>query len=323
LLAKMLHEAERRERMIPVLVDCYGVLSLADVTIRIERAYAAQLKGKLRERVDRLLAATGLGLSLGAYGISVKLQVERKADPLPALHALLDLPLRLVNGGNRALIAFDEFQDVANVPQLDALLRGHLQHHGDVAAYIFAGSEPGLMRQLFETKAKPLYGQAEPLRLDRLATADLADYISDRFAATKRAVAGVLTALLDTAHGHPQRAMLLAHRLWEQVPPGSPATSDDWRAALARTKVDTAPEFDALWRSLTLVEQKTIRAIEETDGTLYRPRVLQQLRLAKASAHKAAANLRARGEIERVDDRYRLVDPLFAHWIREMRRRDE
>jgi hypothetical protein len=48
--------------------------------------------------------------------------------------------------------------------------------------------------------------------------------------------------------------MLLAHRLWEQVPAGSPPTSDDWRAALARTKVDTAPEFDALWRNLTFVQ---------------------------------------------------------------------
>lgn len=110
LLTKVLGEAERNERTIPVLVDCYGVLSLADVTIRIERAYAAQLKGKLRERVDRFLAATGLGLSLGAYDISVKLQLERKADPLPALHALLDLPTRLASeGGGRALIAFDDF----------------------------------------------------------------------------------------------------------------------------------------------------------------------------------------------------------------------
>jgi hypothetical protein len=53
--------------MVAVLVDLYGVLSFADVTVRIERAYASQLKGRLRDHVDRFLAATGLGLSLGAY----------------------------------------------------------------------------------------------------------------------------------------------------------------------------------------------------------------------------------------------------------------
>jgi hypothetical protein len=41
-------------------------------------AYAAQLKGRLRDHVDRFLAATRLALSLGAYGISVKLQLGRK-----------------------------------------------------------------------------------------------------------------------------------------------------------------------------------------------------------------------------------------------------
>ena len=56
---------------LPILVDLYGVLSYADVTIRIERAYA-QLKGTIRKTIEAMLRTTGLGLSLGAPGISVK-----------------------------------------------------------------------------------------------------------------------------------------------------------------------------------------------------------------------------------------------------------
>src|SRR5919112_602175 len=112
LLRRVLRDAERREGMIPVLVDLYGVLSIADVAIRFERAYARQLKGKIRARLEEFLQSTGLGLSLGALGISAKLQIEPRRDPLPALHALLDLPLRLEESGAfRALIALDEFQD--------------------------------------------------------------------------------------------------------------------------------------------------------------------------------------------------------------------
>ena len=66
LLRRVLADAERAEGMVPVLVDLYGVLSLADVAVRVERAYAAQLKGRLRSRVDELLQSTGLGLSLSA-----------------------------------------------------------------------------------------------------------------------------------------------------------------------------------------------------------------------------------------------------------------
>src|SRR5437764_1845924 len=232
LLRRVLRDAEREEGMIPILVDFYGVLSVADVAIRFERAYARQLKGKVRARIEDILQSTGLGLSLGALGISAKLQVDPRTDPLPALHALLDLPLRLEEGGGfRALIVLDEFQDVTKVKEMDAVLRSHIQFQGEVASFVFAGSEPGLMRQLFEDRERPLYGPALPMRLDRLADADIAGYIIDRFRETGRNVGEALNPLVAAAHGHPQRAMLLAHRLWDEVAPDGTATLADWRRA--------------------------------------------------------------------------------------------
>src|SRR5204862_2506693 len=71
-------------------------------------------------------------------------------------------------------------------------------------------------------------------------------------------------------------------------------TPGRWSAALARTRLETAPEFDAIWTGLTLTEQKTIRAIDETGGALYRPRTLQRLDLAKPSAQTAVRNLIAK-----------------------------
>src|SRR4051794_2583229 len=113
LLTKALRDGDASEGLIPVLVDLYRVSSVADVTIRLERAYSKQLEGALRSRIEEFLQKTGIGLSLGAYGISARLQLDTRLDPLPALHALLDLPLRLEeSGGYRAFIAFDEFQDV-------------------------------------------------------------------------------------------------------------------------------------------------------------------------------------------------------------------
>src|SRR3954471_22118314 len=170
LLRRVLRDAEQQEGMVPILVDLYGVLSIADVTVRVERSYARQLKGKLRSRIEEFLQSTGLGLSLGALGISARLQLDPRSDPLPALHALLDLPFRLEEGGGfRALIVLDEFQDITKVKEMDALLRSHIQFPGGGGLFVFAGSEPALMRELFEQKERPLYGQAVPMRLERLA----------------------------------------------------------------------------------------------------------------------------------------------------------
>jgi hypothetical protein len=316
LLRRVLRDGEREEGLIPVLVDLYGVVSIADVTVRFERAYSRQLKGAIRSRVEEFLQRTGLGLSLGAFGISAKLQLDRRMDPLPALHALLDLPLRLEeSGGYRALIALDEFQDVDKISQLDALLRSHIQYHGDVASYIFAGSEPGLMKQLFETSDRPLYGSAVPVRLGRLRDADIAEHVTARFRESKRGVGEALNPLLASAKGHPQRAMLLAHRLWEQLEPGATATLDDWTAAHAAAFAELEAEFDAHWRGFGATEQKTLRAIVAGDGSPYRTAVLERLQLSKPTAQNALRRLAAAAEVESNDQRQVIVDPLFAEWI--------
>jgi hypothetical protein len=320
LLRRALSDGERSEGLIPVLVDLYRVSSVADVTVRFERAYSKQLKGDLKAKVEDFLQKTGIGLSLGAYGISAKLQMGgARVDPLPALHALLDLPQRLEqSGGYRALIALDEFQDIERIPDLDGLIRSHIQLQGEVASYVFAGSEPGMMQQLFDTKDRPLYGSAVPLRLGRLAAQDIAVYVEQRFRESRRSVGDSLNPLLDSAKGHPQRAMMLAHHLWKQVDSGGTATLDDWHAAHATTLSELEPEFDAQWRGFDTSEQKTMRALVAGGGAPYRGDVLDRLELTKDRVRRALPRLLATAEIESDGDGYSVVDPLFSEWIQRV-----
>lgn len=316
LLRRALRDGQEQESLIPVLVDLYRVSSIADVTVRFERAYSKHLKGPLRAKVEDFLQKTGIGLSLGAYGISAKLRLDPKVDPLPALHALLDLPLRLEeSGGYRAFVALDEFQDIDKVPDLDGLIRSHIQYQGEVASYVFAGSEPALMKQLFENKDRPLYGSAVPMRLQRLANEEIAAYVAERFSQTGRSVGDALNPLLDSAKGHPQRTMLLAHRLWGEVPNGETATLDHWRAAHAAALADLNPEFDALWRGFDTSQQKTMRAVIAGEGSPYKADVRRRLELTKDMVRKALPRLSATAEIESVDGKHVVVDPLFAEWI--------
>jgi hypothetical protein len=323
LLRRALRDGEKTEGLIPVHVDLYRVASIADVTVRFERAYSQHLKGAIRKRVEDFLQKTGIGLSLGAYGISARLQMSPKTDPLPALHALLDLPTRLeASGGYRALIALDEFQDVDKIPDLDGLIRSHIQYQGEVASYVFAGSEPGLMKQLFENKDRPLYASAVPMRLQRLADGDIADYIVRRFEQTGRGTGEALNPLLESAKGHPQRSMLLAHRLWEEVPAGEGATLDRWQAAHRAALDELDPEFDAQWRGYATSEQRTLRALVAADGSPYKGDVLRRLDLTPDGGKWALPRLEATADVEKVDGKRRVVDPLFAEWIAALNRGD-
>ena len=301
------------------------MFSITDVAIRFERAYARQLKGKTRSRVEEFLQSTGLGLSLGALGISARLQLDPRTDPLPALHTLLDLPLRLEEGGGfRALIVLDEFQDITKVKEMDALLRSHIQFQGEVASFVFAGSEPGLMRGLFEDRERPLYGQAVPMRLERLADADIAPYVVERFRETGRSVGDALNPLIATAHGHPQRAMLLAHRLWEQVEPDG---SGDARGLGRRAR-------NGARRAAAGVRRQLAPALDDrAEGAPRRDRAATARRFASARARAARrpkSTIRAAlGSLDgerhgRAARRgYAIVDPLFAEWIAGLRERGD
>src|SRR2546430_17714944 len=68
LLQRALRDGEREEGLIPVLVDLYRVVSLADVTVRLERADARHLQGGVRGRAHQVPQAKGCGRSLRATG---------------------------------------------------------------------------------------------------------------------------------------------------------------------------------------------------------------------------------------------------------------
>jgi len=316
LLGRVLYQGEKAEGFIPVHVDLYGVLSVADMAVRIERAYAKHLKGAVRKRVDAFLRSTGLGLSLGAYGISARLHLDPRADPLPALHSLLDLPLRLeAGGGFRALIVFDEFQDITKVQGMDALLRAHIQYQGDVASYIFSGSEQGMMEQLFGDKDRPLYGSAVPVRLGPLPNADLAAHVTRRFAETGKDAGDAINPLLATARGHPQRAIQLAHWLWEATSDGETATFATWEETFETVLTELQPEFDARWRSFDTSEQKALRAVIAGEGSPLRVGVLERLDAEKTTIYNALQRLARTADVAREGRGWQIVDPLFEVWI--------
>src|ERR671917_41787 len=82
-------------------------------------------------------------------------------------------------GGGLTVVCLDEFQDLlVSDEALDGVVRSVIQHHGEAAAYVFAGSQPSLMRSLFSDQERPFYGQARPLELPPLpideAAADIA-----------------------------------------------------------------------------------------------------------------------------------------------------
>lgn len=315
LLGRVVSMASDVDSVDVVQVDCFGVASIGEFAVRLERATAG-LVGPGRRLVRRLFETSELGLSV-APGLGFKATFGRRdaPDATAVLHELLGSLRTLSERGNGLLVVLDEFQDVGPVTGLDAILRTHLQAARQVAV-LFAGSRPSLLRALFEQQSRPFYGQAEIVEIGRLDAAVAADIVEEGFTATGRdpGDAGELVASLTGRH--PQRLMLVSHLLWERVAQGERVEPDQVGAALDDARERTAAEHRAVVDGLDRTHRDTLRAIA-LHGSPYSAVGGRTLGLARGSAQSAVAALSSDSIIERADDQsWEIVDPLLGDWVR-------
>ena len=319
-LLNRLGEALAKEGWNAVYVDFFGVLTLADVSARVERAYATQLEGKVAAWFAGFRRRLRPSLRIGADE-TVSADLELSLDPAaePPLLERLSIPKRMFERtGTRTLVVFDEFQDVLTASdRADAVIRSEIQHHGDAASYVFAGSQLGMMRSLFADKRRALYGQARALDLSPLDPGDVAEYLDGRFRATNREIGDALDPLLALAHGHPQRTMLLAHLLWERTPAGSRAGEEQWLGAAEQAMVEVQDELRAIWTGLSAGQRRALTAVAENREGIYAAG--RRHGGSRGGSAKAAVDaLLDGGEIYRDESTrtgYRVVDPLLGEWV--------
>ena len=323
LLRRVLADADKRG-WLGVYVDFFGVVSLADVTERIERAYNQTLRGPASRWWEGLRRTLRPNLRVGIPGTSIGAEVSAgTAGPEPAAAALLErLALPKVvseREGTRVLVVFDEFQAVLTAGDtIDAVIRSEIQHHADSASYIFAGSHVGMMQQLFADHRRAFYAQARPVVLPPLPPEPTARYLGERFESTGRGIGAALGPILDIAAGHPQRTILLAHHLWERTPAGTDADEATFQEALGKATAELGDEFAVAWTGLTAVERRLLVALAAGAA----PYARQAGQSRGGAIRHALAQLEAGGQIVRdpsVGNGWRVVDPLLAHWLRQGR----
>ena len=316
LLRRVIGEAEA-DGWTGVYVDFFGVLNLGEVAERIERAYSTSLTGAAARWFDGVRRTLRPTLTAGAGPVSASAQL------LPTTSSLaerLDLPLRVHRKfGTRVLVVFDEFQEiVAAEGKADAILRAAIQHHGDAASYVFAGSHVGMMTALFTDRHRAFYAQAQPVVLVPLPADACAEFISTRFADTGKNVGEALGPLLDMTQGHPQRTVLVAHALWQELESGGTADAATLAAASDRLLTNLADEFRSLWTELPNGQRRVLAAVAQQQ----RPYARQSGGSRGGAVRSSLQRLIDRGDLIVDSDArsgYRVVDPLLAGWVREQR----
>lgn len=312
------------EHAVVASIDLLGLDGPGDFATRYATAWrqATESDRRARATVQRVLAGlSSLGVTVA--GVGVQINFARDQDPAAVLHTVLDLPRQV---DRPVLVVLDEFQALhAAWPQGEGVLRGHVQQQLGRASYVFAGSQPHLLEAAFADSGRAFYNQVLRVPLGRLAGPALADAFVERFARTQRDPGTALSPLLALADGHPQRAMFLAHLLWEQTPRGASADDQTWQRSVALARRWVADEMTGVWSALTRNQQVALRVVAaHGSATVAAADGLGVSRSARQVAETALVRM---GIIETVDSwtgprggvRRRPVDPLLGDWVTRRR----
>jgi hypothetical protein len=281
-------------------VDLSGVLTIDDIASRIDDAYGTSLK-RVPRRVLDWFRTHPPRLSGGLPFVTVGIDGASAVQAAKLLRRTLNVPLsRYERTGVRCLVILDEFQDLLRADEaVDGLIRSVIQHHRLAASYIFAGSHPGLMNELFSHQERPLYGQARPLTLGPLGDRELETYLKRCFLSEGRSADAAVENLVRLVRGHPQRAMLLAHHLWEQSTRGGVVDVHAWDAACEIALAELEDSFRYVWDQFGDAEKEALRA----------------LAVNKGAAQFVVERLQTAGQVTDTPGDPRLVDPLLEVWI--------
>ena len=292
-----------------IWVDLYEVTSTAELARRFDAALA-EADGPVRWTLGEVAAR--VNLNLGFVGLELTRRRDERPDPDGLLDALLDT---LVAGASATatVVVIDEFPGIDRVPGATGLLRTKLQHHYQEIGLLFAGSQPSLMRTMFADRERPFYAQADLVEIGPLSRQDLAAFVEDGFRWTDRDPGDLGAHIHTFTGGHPYRSMQAADASWRLAEPGGGPV--EWGAVLERLRSRTAMSCDAIFAGMTGGEKATLRLLAHGDALFGTVAELHDL--SSGSARHARDTLVAAGDVIEVDGRYRIVDPVFADWIRQ------
>ncbi len=239
-----------------------------------------------------------------------------------ALTEVLDLPQKLLAAKGRAVIVFDEFQEVKDLlsnDRFERVMRSAIQSHRNVS-YIFLGSRYHILRRMFTDHNRPFYKSAVTILLDKPPVEESVRFVVDRFARAgktiSRETAERLAAKIENIPYFIQQLGFETFRLVDDARRKS-VSSEDVDAAFANLSGFNRDQYEQLMLTLSVSQKKLLIALarERTNefGDTYRRRYALGV---SSTVNSAKAKLMEDGLIERSGDQYVVADPFFAQFLR-------
>lgn len=319
----------REEGLLAVYLDLFKVTSeegfIAAYAKQLAKLQAGGVRSvlrSLRELLPRLVPK--VVLKSEKAGVEVEFEFDPRSERAPLLDDLFDAAATIgTKSGKRAVVVFDEFQEIADwdgAGNVERQMRAHFQLHQSVS-YIFMGSKRHLMQGIFQSKNRPFYRFGKHFPLGKIPRNEFAAFIQKRFGETGVQVVGPVTdEILNVTEDHPYYTQLLCHILWDRTREARAVTTDDVSSALQKVFLREAHAFHDLWDMLPLKVRQLLVALAKEENSqvqVYSSDFLQKHNLGSASSvQRAVSRLMIEEILEKLTGGYQFTDIFFKRWIR-------
>jgi hypothetical protein len=300
-------------------IELYGTISEKDFITR-----TFQGLNQLESNFERLLKSVSsalknikLNLSIDSSTGGTLLSPSFEAiNEKIMLEELMNI-LSKYSQKRKLVIAFDEFQEVANYTEegFEKRLRSFIQQHSNIC-YLFSGSQQHLITEMFNSNNRAFYKLAESFPLGKIETKNYIPWVRNLFSRKNvHLPVELIEEIVAKFENHPMYIQNFLFHLWEE--PAKKGFSTDIINKVENVIVEKRSlEHTILWETLSINQKKTLKLILLNNGSnLFNADSLKSVNLKTGSLVTKALSSLIKKEIIIKNGNYQIQDIVFKKWL--------
>ena len=316
---------QRHKRCFVFFADLLSVRSLESLTVRLRTAFEHSFADSfpvrnLLENAKHFLAALRPELSIDSLTGSPSLSLRITEDPAGQTIRSIFQHIGKIVEELPGLIVLDEFQDLAHIDEAPGIFRTSFEEIAS-APMIVLGSKRHLLALLFAKPEAPLNGWGTDLEFPPIPYDEFHAYIQDRFQQNG------LTILYENAkylQDLMQRVPEAVNRLGQQIMDvysDREIGRDVVAASLGQLLENRESRYETYLGQFSSTEGKVLIALAKEQVVVHpqSKKFLSSTSLSARAVGQIINRLMNRGVLEKIDQGYRLSDPLLAAYLRYYR----
>lgn len=303
-------------------IDILATSSLEEFVLALGKEIINSLKPKSRkflESLKNVFVSLRGGFRIDA--ITGEPAFELEIGDVVSAKTTLDEIFDYLNKADKpCVVAIDEFQQIGKYPEsnIEALLRTKIQHCPN-CHFIFAGSEPDMLINMFNNQDKPFYKSADFMQIDRIDLKKYTEFAMGLFSEhLKQIPAEIVHCAYHAVDGVTLYVQFIMNELFQLVAPHKTATHDDYLNAVDILLRKHSFVFQNTLSSLSLKQKELLYALarENRPVELTSSEFINKYRLRSASSVQSALKgLVSKKIITKENKFYVIADRLFRLWL--------